>query len=216
MRLDFRVVWPDGSVHWTQGAGRVLRDAGGRAISMIGTGQDITERRRVEEQRDQLLLEERRAGEFREAFIDVISHELRTPITTILGLDPDPGPSGARRRSRLARGPARRRSRRIRATSSTRRGPAGPEPRGTWTADLRRRAAPAAPADRTDRRPGSSPTAVPHIEPARARTCPSSPAKDGTSSRSCATSWATPRSTRPWDEGRSVALAGRRASSRSG
>ena len=53
---------------------------------MIGTGQDITERRRVEEQRDQLLLEERRAGEFREAFIDVISHELRTPITTILGL----------------------------------------------------------------------------------------------------------------------------------
>ncbi len=55
-------------------------------ISMIGTGQDITERRRVEEQRDQLLLEERRAGEFREAFIDVISHELRTPITTILGL----------------------------------------------------------------------------------------------------------------------------------
>ena len=84
--LDFRVVWPDGSVHWTQGAGRVLRDGNGRAISMIGTGQDITERRHVEEQRDQLLLEERRAGEFREAFIDVISHELRTPITTILGL----------------------------------------------------------------------------------------------------------------------------------
>ena len=53
---------------------------------MLGTGQDITERRRVEEQRDQLLVEERRAGEFREAFIDVISHELRTPITTILGL----------------------------------------------------------------------------------------------------------------------------------
>ncbi len=40
----------------------------------------------MEEQRDQLLIEERRAGEFREAFIDVISHELRTPITTILGL----------------------------------------------------------------------------------------------------------------------------------
>ena len=37
-------------------------------------------------QRDQLLLDERRAGAFREAFLDVISHELRTPITTILGL----------------------------------------------------------------------------------------------------------------------------------
>ncbi len=84
--LDFRIVWPDGSVHWTQGAGRVLRDEAGRLVSMIGTGQDITERRLVEDQRDQLLIEERRAGEFREAFIDVISHELRTPITTILGL----------------------------------------------------------------------------------------------------------------------------------
>ena len=84
--LEFRVVWPDGSIHWTQGAGRVLRDGTGRATSMIGTGQDITERRLVEEHRDQLLVDERQAGEFREAFIDVISHELRTPITTILGL----------------------------------------------------------------------------------------------------------------------------------
>jgi PAS domain S-box-containing protein len=84
--LDFRVVWPDGSVHWTHGAARLLRDEAGRPVSMIGTGQDITEGRRLEEQRDELLVEERRAGEFREAFIDVISHELRTPITTILGL----------------------------------------------------------------------------------------------------------------------------------
>ena len=84
--LDFRVVWPDGSIRWTHGAGRVLSDEAGRLVSMIGTGQDITERRLVEDQRDELLIEERRAGEFREAFIDVISHELRTPITTILGL----------------------------------------------------------------------------------------------------------------------------------
>jgi two-component system sensor histidine kinase KdpD len=53
---------------------------------MIGTGQDITDRRRVLEDRDRLLDDERRAGAFREAFVDVISHELRTPITTILGL----------------------------------------------------------------------------------------------------------------------------------
>jgi PAS domain S-box-containing protein len=84
--LDFRVVWPDGSVHWTHGAGRVFRDETGRAVRMIGTGQDITERQRLMEDRDRLLAEERRAGEFREAFVDVISHELRTPITTILGL----------------------------------------------------------------------------------------------------------------------------------
>ncbi len=84
--LDYRLVWPDGSVHWIHGAARVFRDADGRPQRMIGTGQDITERRRVEAERDGLLVQERRAGEFREAFIDVISHELRTPITTILGL----------------------------------------------------------------------------------------------------------------------------------
>ena len=84
--LQFRLLWPDGSIHWTHGVGRVFRDAAGEPVRMVGTGQDITEARRLEAERDQLLLDERRAGAFREAFLDVISHELRTPITTILGL----------------------------------------------------------------------------------------------------------------------------------
>jgi PAS domain S-box-containing protein len=84
--LEFRIVWPDGSIHWTHGAGRVYRDESGRPIRMMGTGQDVTERRRATEERDRLLTDERKAREFREAFVDVISHELRTPITTILGL----------------------------------------------------------------------------------------------------------------------------------
>jgi PAS domain S-box-containing protein len=84
--LEFRIRWPDGSIHWTRGSGRVFRDGDGRPVRMVGTGQDITERRRLEEERIRLLDEERRARQFREAFVDVISHELRTPITTILGL----------------------------------------------------------------------------------------------------------------------------------
>ena len=83
---EFRLIWPDGSVHWTHGAARVFRDDVGRPVRMLGTGQDITQRRRLEDERDRLLVEERQAGEFREAFVDVISHELRTPVTTILGM----------------------------------------------------------------------------------------------------------------------------------
>jgi PAS domain S-box-containing protein len=84
--VEFRVVWPDGSIHWTHGSGRAFRDNAGQPVRMVGTGTDITERRRLDEQRERLAEEERRAREFREAFVDVISHELRTPITTILGL----------------------------------------------------------------------------------------------------------------------------------
>jgi PAS domain S-box-containing protein len=83
--LEFRLVWPDGTEHWTRGSGRVFRDEMNQPVRMLGTGQDITEQKSLESERDSLLREERRAGEFREAFIDVISHELRTPITTILG-----------------------------------------------------------------------------------------------------------------------------------
>lgn len=83
---EFRLLWPDGSIHWTHGVGRVFRNAAGEPIRMVGTGQDISERRRLEQERDHLLDEERRAGTFRDAFVEVISHELRTPITTIFGL----------------------------------------------------------------------------------------------------------------------------------
>ncbi len=82
--LEYRLRLPDGTVRWTRGAGRVFRDRGGRPSRMLGTGQDITERRAVEAERDRLTVQERRADEFRAAFVDVISHELRTPVTTIL------------------------------------------------------------------------------------------------------------------------------------
>lgn len=40
--LEFRVVWPDGSVHHIRGFGLVQRDAGGRPRRMVGTNWDLT------------------------------------------------------------------------------------------------------------------------------------------------------------------------------
>src|SRR5246500_1114252 len=51
---EHRVVRPDGEVRTVQGLGTVKRDASGRAYEMFGTVQDITERKRTEEER-QLL-----------------------------------------------------------------------------------------------------------------------------------------------------------------
>ena len=46
---EFRVRWPDGSVHWLLGRGSVFLDEGGRPIRMAGANLDITERKRSEE-----------------------------------------------------------------------------------------------------------------------------------------------------------------------
>jgi PAS domain S-box-containing protein len=46
---EFRVVWPDGSVHWIAAKGRVMHDEAGQPERMIGINEDITERKRREQ-----------------------------------------------------------------------------------------------------------------------------------------------------------------------
>jgi PAS domain S-box-containing protein len=53
--IEFRVVWPDGSVHVLFGRITVVRDASGRAIRLYGTNADISERKRAEEELDRRL-----------------------------------------------------------------------------------------------------------------------------------------------------------------
>jgi len=53
--LEFRVIWPDGSVHWIASKGLVLRDAAGTPVRMIGVMIDITERKEAEQLRYQVL-----------------------------------------------------------------------------------------------------------------------------------------------------------------
>jgi PAS domain S-box-containing protein len=69
--LDHRVVLPDGSMRWIHGAGRVIVDGSGAPSRMVGTAQDITERKRIDDLRDSIL--------------SAVSHELRTPLTSIIG-----------------------------------------------------------------------------------------------------------------------------------
>src|SRR5205085_717695 len=51
---EFRVVWPDTSVHWIESKGRVFTDETGRAVRMTGLGLGITSRKEVEQARAQL------------------------------------------------------------------------------------------------------------------------------------------------------------------
>ncbi|YAF98233.1 MAG: PAS domain S-box protein [Nodularia sp. CChRGM 3473] len=53
---EFRVVWPDQSVHWIFGKGRFIYDEQGQAVRMIGVCTDVTHRRQSEESTRQLTL----------------------------------------------------------------------------------------------------------------------------------------------------------------
>ncbi len=48
---EFRVVWPDGSLHYLKAYGQVVRDADGQPLRMTGVNFDVTESRRMEEER---------------------------------------------------------------------------------------------------------------------------------------------------------------------
>lgn len=53
--LDFRVVLPDGTIRYIRGEGDLITDQTGKPERMVGTAQDITARKRLEEERDRLF-----------------------------------------------------------------------------------------------------------------------------------------------------------------
>ena len=57
---EWRVVWPDGSLHWLAGRWRLINNGGGMPLRMIGINLDITDRKRAEEElrRQQAKLED--------------------------------------------------------------------------------------------------------------------------------------------------------------
>jgi diguanylate cyclase (GGDEF)-like protein/PAS domain S-box-containing protein len=50
LSIDHRIVYPDGTERFVHEQGEVISDTTGKAVRMVGTVQDITERKRAEEQ----------------------------------------------------------------------------------------------------------------------------------------------------------------------
>ena len=51
LEIEYRSLWPDGTVHWIRITGRPTRDAAGRPVRLVGLSIDITEQRHAEEER---------------------------------------------------------------------------------------------------------------------------------------------------------------------
>jgi PAS domain S-box-containing protein len=47
--VEFRVVWPDGTLHWIESKAQVLRNEVGEPIRMVGVAIDITDRKQTQE-----------------------------------------------------------------------------------------------------------------------------------------------------------------------
>ncbi|KYF77064.1 hypothetical protein BE11_14820 [Sorangium cellulosum] len=88
--LEFRVVWPDGSVHWLLDRGRMLRDAEGGLLYMTGACTDVTVRMNAEvalrQRADELarLTEAlQRTNHELDQFAYITSHDLKAPLRAI-------------------------------------------------------------------------------------------------------------------------------------
>jgi len=68
--FEHRIVRPDGTERVISSRGQVIVE-GDEPVAMLGTAQDITERRQAERLREDIL--------------SAVSHELRTPLTAVLG-----------------------------------------------------------------------------------------------------------------------------------
>ena len=80
--VEYRVLWPDGTVRWLGGRASVFRDEHGRPIGISGTTHDITDRKVAELERRQLLAErEAEAEELR-----ALHGQLKQSLEALLGI----------------------------------------------------------------------------------------------------------------------------------
>ncbi|WIM98384.1 PAS domain S-box protein [Actinoplanes oblitus] len=87
-----RLLHADGHLVDVQTGVRLVRDADGRPLHLIGVVQDITEQNRARRERDaaQLVLAERneqlqRANQLKLDLMGMLSHDIGTPLTAIMG-----------------------------------------------------------------------------------------------------------------------------------
>jgi len=90
---EFRVVWPDGSIHYIRALAKGLRDKSGKVVRLIGTNWDISLQKNTEAKlqseiirANELKIQADAANDAKSNFLSMMSHEIRTPMNGVIGM----------------------------------------------------------------------------------------------------------------------------------
>lgn len=83
--LELRIINKEGNIVWVRNKVNLIRDADGKVLKIYGLVSDITLNKRAEEELKQSAENLKKLNEAKDRFLSIISHDLRTPFSSILG-----------------------------------------------------------------------------------------------------------------------------------